>query len=312
MRVVHKLIKFARKSHREQLRSVRDTIRYHVVQPARQTTNTACLNLRIKTNTVLINRGWRFPHARNDRTAYVIGLFGTGRWYVNELLLCNIGERARYFRDTIRIHPGPTSMIYSGHATIKHPSRLLYPPEVTARILETVRARFADLIFVNRHPLDSLLTNWIWWRTHIRDNRVIASVSDIYKDTDELCADLERNFLEFEAFAQGGPDFLAAAPGPRFLSFSEFVEETALQLQSATLALRLEDFAVDPVKEFSKIAGVMSLDLVLSGLSLAPPRAKPYGYLAAKENSPRFKNFINGLSTLTKRRIENIGYYVGA
>ena len=62
-------------------------------------------------------------------------------------------------------------MIYSGHATIRHVSlaiRML--PAVTSRVLEAVRSGFADLIFIYRHPLDSLLTNWIWWRTYLRDN----------------------------------------------------------------------------------------------------------------------------------------------
>ena len=35
----------------------------------------------------------------SDRTAYVIGLFGTGRQYVNEVIRHNIGDRAKYFRD---------------------------------------------------------------------------------------------------------------------------------------------------------------------------------------------------------------------
>jgi hypothetical protein len=248
----------------------------------------------------------------NDRTAYVIGLFGTGRRYVNELILNNIGERAKYFRDTIRLHPGPTPMIYSGHATMRHASRLQYRPDVTSRILEAVRSGFADLIFVYRHPLDSLLTNWIWWRTLIRDNRSIAGISQIYQSSDDLCADLEQNFFDFQAFAAGDPDFFAGAPGPPFLSFPEYVEETELHLESATLALRLEDFMIDPVKEFSKIADVMSVDLDLSRSSLAPPTTKPYGYLAVKDKAPRFRDFINGLDALTKRRIEKSGYRVDA
>jgi hypothetical protein len=248
----------------------------------------------------------------NDRTAYVIGLFGTGRRYVNELIVNNIGERAKYFRDTIRLHPGPTPMIYSGHATVRHASRLQYQPDVTARIVEAVRSGFADLIFVYRHPLDSLLTNWIWWRTLLRDNRSIAGISQIYQSTDDLCADLEQNFLDFQAFAAGDPDFFIGAPGPRFLSFPEFVEETELHLQSATLALRLEDFMVDPVKEFSKIADVMSVDLDLSRSCLAPPTTKPYGYLAVQDKAPRFRDFINELDALTKRRIERSGYQVDA
>jgi hypothetical protein len=248
--------------------------------------------------------------AGNDRTAYVIGLFGTGRLYINDLIMQNIGERARYFRDTIRLHPGPTPMIYSGHATMKYVSRAQCLPEVMSHILEAVRAGFADAIFVYRHPLDSLLTNWIWWRTYVRDNRSISGVSQIYENTDDLCGDLEQNFLEFKAFAEGNSDFFADAPGPRFLSFSEFVEETELHLQSATLTLRLEDCMIDSRKEFSRIAEVMSVDLDLSRLYIAPPRTKPYGHLAVKEKVPRFRNFINGLDAETKRRIEKIGYDV--
>jgi hypothetical protein len=280
-----RLIRFARKSPPQQLRAVRARARYH-----------------------LLNWGWKIPHVGNDRTAYVIGLFGTGRSYINELLLRNIGERAYYFRDKIQFHPGSTSMIYSGHATVRHISGFQDSPAQTSRILEAVRSGFADVIFVYRHPLDSLLTNWIWWRTYIRHNTMIKGISQVYKNTDELCADLERNFLEFKAFAEGDPDFYATVPGPRFLSFQEFVEETGLHLQSATLALRLEDFMIDPAKEFSKIADVMSVDLDFNRLRVVPPRTKPYGHLVVKEKVPRFKNFINELDADTKRRIEKLGY----
>jgi hypothetical protein len=243
-----------------------------------------------------------------DRTIYVIGLFGTGRRYINELMLQNIGERAKYFRDMIRLHPGPTPMIYSGHATMKHVSRAQAPPAVMSSILEAIGSGFANLIFVYRHPLDSLLTNWIWWRTYIRDNTLITGISQVYKNSNDLCADLEQNFSEFNAFAEGDPDFFAGVPGPRFLSFQEFIEETELHLQSATLALRLEDFMIDPFKEFSKIVKVMSVDLDLNRLSVASPRTKPYGYLTVKEKVPRFRSFIDGLNAETKGRIETIGY----
>jgi hypothetical protein len=248
----------------------------------------------------------------NHRTTYIIGLFGTGRRYINQLILRNIGERTKYFRDTIRLHPGPTPMIYSGHATMRHVSRDQQPPAVMSRILEAAGSGYANLIFVYRHPLDSLLTNWIWWRTYIRDNRWIDGISQVYKNRDDLCADLEQNFLEFKAFAEGDPSFFAAAPGPPFLSFPEFVEETELHLQAATLALRLEDFMIDPRKEFSKIVEVMSLDIDLSRLCVDPPKSKPYGYLAVKEKAPRFRRFIDELDAETKGRLEKIGYHWGA
>jgi hypothetical protein len=247
----------------------------------------------------------------NCRTAYVIGLFGTGRRYINELIQQNMGERAKYFRDTIRLHSGPTPLIYSGHATIKHVSSFLqYPPEVTRRILEGVGSGFADLIFVYRHPLDSLLTNWIWWQTYIRENRMIAGISQIFKNPDDLCAYLEQNFLEFEAFAEGDPDFYAGVPSSRFLSFPEFVEETELLRQSATLALQLEDFMIDPLLEFSRMAQVMSIDLDLSRSCLVRPRTRPFGHLAVKDKVPRFRNFIDKLNAETKGRIEKFGYQI--
>jgi hypothetical protein len=299
MRVSHKFIRFARKSPREVFH---DLIRFVRKSPYERA-------LTVRRYLGIWDR--KVPHVGNDRTAYVIGLFGSGRGYINELLLKNLGKRAKYFRETIRFHSGPTSMIYSGHATIKHVARDQELPEVTSRILEAVRSGFADLIFINRHPLDSLLTNWVWWRTYLRDNFMIEGVSQVYKTTDDLCVDLEQNFSEFRAFAEGDPGFFAAVPGPRFLSFSEFVEEAELYLQSATLTLRLEDFMIDPLKEFSKIAEVMSVDLDLTRLRLAPPKTKPYGHLAVKEKVPRFRSFINELDAETKRRIAKIGYDVG-
>ncbi len=287
MQVFQNFIRFARKFPREQLQAARTIVRNDLVEGDS-----------------------KVPCLGNDRTAYIIGLFGTGRRYVNVLMEQNIGQRAKYVRDEIRLHPGPTSMIYSGHATMKHVSRAQALPAVTSRILESVRSGIADLIFVYRHPLDSLLTNWIWWRTYISDNRTVPGISHVYKNRDDLCADLEQDFFEFKNFAEGDPDFFAALPGPRFLSFPEFVEETDLFLQSATLSLRLEDFMIDPLKEFSKIVEVMSVDLDLSRLRLALPAAKPYGYLAVKEKVSRFKEFINGLNAETKSRIEKIGYDV--
>jgi hypothetical protein len=253
---------------------------------------------------------WKLRNPGTDRTAYVIGLFGTGRLYINGLILDNIGERAKYFRHAIRVRPVPTSMIYTGHATIRYASRAQALPRVTSRILEAVRSRAADLIFIYRHPLDSLLTNWVWWRTYMRDKRMISSLAQIYGSTEALSADLERHFSDFTAFARGHADFFASLPGTPFLSFAEFVEETELFLQSATLSLRLEDFAVDPVKEFAKIVQVMSAKVDVSHLHLARPRAKPFGHLAVQHAVPRFADFVARLDPLTKERIEHMGYRI--
>jgi hypothetical protein len=244
----------------------------------------------------------------NYRTTYIIGLFGSGRRYINQLLLQTLGERVKYFRDTIHLHPGPTPMIYSGHATMKHVSRFQELPAVMSSILGAVGSGFADSIFIYRHPLDSLLTNWVWWRFFLHDNRAVSGISEVYRTVDGLCAELEENFCDFLAFAEGNPDFFAAAPGQRFLSFAEFVEETELHLQSAPLALRLEDCMSDPLKEFSKVAELISLDLNGKRSGIGPPRSEPYGYLVVRERVPRFRSFIDRLDAETRGRIRRMGY----
>jgi len=252
---------------------------------------------------------WRVFSPGTDRTAYLIGLFGTGRLYVNDLMTQHIGERAKYFRDVLRLHRRPTSMIYSGHATLKYACLAQHLPSLTQRIFEAARARIADTIFLYRHPLDSLITNWVFLRTYLRTGTGLY-VALAYKNTDDLCAVLEENFAEFEAFAAADPVFLGGSPGRYFLSFQEFVEETELYLQSASLTLRLEDFSVDPAREFSRIASLMSIDLNLNGSQISPPHTKPYRYLELKAKIPRFRSFIAKLDADTRRRIEALGYSV--
>jgi hypothetical protein len=284
-----------------------DRIRNFARKPDRQKLRIVCR--KITSRLPEIDWYWKVHSPGDDRTTYIIGLFGTGRLYLNHLVQNHIGARAKYFRDTIRLHQVPTSMIYSGHATLKHVSRAQAVPAVTRRILDAVRARLADRIFLYRHPLDSLITNWVFWRTYLRTEAGL-SVALAYKNTDDLCVDLEKNFAEFETFAAGDPAFFAGSRGPRFLSFQEFVEETELHLQSASLTLRLEDFTVSPTREFSRIANVMSIDLNLNGSHIPPPHTRPYRYLELKERVPRFKSFIARLDAETQRRIGSFGYSV--
>jgi hypothetical protein len=139
---------------------------------------------------------------------------------------------------------------------------------------------------------------------------MVNGISEVYKDKDmdHFCLDLDRYFSEFETFAQGDPAFFATSVGPPFLSFRDFVEETELFIQSATVSVRLEDLATDPVKEFAKLLEVMSVDFDLCRLNVPPPQATLSRFLEVKEKVPRFSDFIAGLDAETKGRIEKIGY----
>ncbi len=123
-----------------------------------------------------------------------------------------------------------------------------------------------------------------------------------------MCVDLEKYFSEFETFAEGDPAFFPASNDPPFLSFPQFVEETELFIQSATLSLRMEDFAIDPPKEFLRLLSVMSPDFDSRGLHVAPPRSKMFRFLEVKERVPQFRDFVARLGAETKGRIEKMGY----
>jgi len=137
---------------------------------------------------------------------------------------------------------------------------------------------------------------------------MVSGISSVYKSTYDMCVDLEKHFAGFEAFAEGDPSFFAASIGPPFLSFPQFVEETELFIRSATLSLRMEDFAIDPLKEFSRLLSVMSIDVESRSLQVVPPGTKMFRFLEVKERVPQFRDFIVGLDTETKGRIEKMGY----
>ncbi len=259
----------------------------------------------------LARRGWDVEYQGEDRTTYIIGLFGSGRWYLNALLLQHMAERSQYFTDAIRCHPGPTPMIYSGHATLRHPSRAQERPELMQHVLHSARCGFADVIFIYRHPLDSLLTNWVWWRNFLRDRRMITGIAQIYPDDTALCADLEQDFASFKAFADGDPGFFSASPGPPFLSFSQFVEETSLFIRAASLSVRLEEFSVDAPGQFLRVAHTMSAEVDLECTQVSPPRSQPYRHRCIAERVARFRDYIEHIDPQSRALIEAMGYDCG-
>jgi len=299
-----RLLRFARRTLRQTPQAIRRNLQKKTVLQRLQVA-------RASTRYLLAASGWELAPAGGDRTAYVIGLYGTGRHYINDLISANLGKRAIYLVEGLRYHPAPTSLIYSYHATLKYHRLFQSPPELTRRLLQSVRSGFADLIFIYRHPLDSLLSNWIWLRTYIRrpSRGWGRDISMVYSNTEDLCTDLESNFEEFKALADGDGSFTATTfPGPPFLSFAEFVEETSLFIECATLSLRLEDFMLDPHEEFSKIVRLMAVDLDTSALRLPRPRTELYRYRSVAARVPRFRAFIDELDAATRQRIERMGY----
>ena len=246
-------------------------------------------------------------------TIYVVGLFGSGRLYLNDVICDHIGERARYFRDGLLHDPTPTSMIYSGHMTLRHLATEVNPPQFANRIVASVRSGAGKMIFIYRHPLDSLLTNWVWWRSYVRATaggpELGGFISNSFRSPDELCETVEREWASFEAFAMGDPAFFADLPGARFLSFAEFVEESVLLFEQATLRLPFEAFMTNPYAAFLKVIDVISPEMRLSyTMHIRRPRSQPGTHLLVMKNVPRFNEFVSSISPETKRLMLKLGY----
>ena len=252
-------------------------------------------------------------NVRSASTIYIVGLFGSGRMYLGDVICDHIGERAHDFRDELRYESTPTSMIYSGHMTLRYVSTGFNPPEFGNRIVASVRSGAGKMIFIYRHPLDSLLTNWVWWRSHVRAGagrqEQGAVISNSFRSLNALCETVEREWASFEAFAMGDPAFFAELPGARFLSFAEYVEESVLLFEQATLPLQLEGFTTNPYAAFLRVIDVISPGTRLNcTMYIRRPESKPGTHLFVMKNVPRFNEFVNRISPETRRLMLKLGY----
>jgi len=256
-----------------------------------------------------LTRG-RFYRSNADTTltVYIVGLFGSGRTYVSSIIENHFYERALDFRDELKHESTPASMIYSGRMTLKYPSSEQNSPDVGNRIVQLVSSGTARLIFIYRHPLDSLLANWVWWRSFLfrRDRGV--SISSSFQSLQQLSEFVDREWGSLEAFALGDASFYGSS-GYRFLSLSEFVEESVLLFERATLNVRFEELAVNPYRAFVRLADVISPEMhVRPSLHIQRPNAKPGAYSFVMKTVPRFEAFVNRLSPETKLLMMKLGY----
>ena len=308
MAFFRRVLKFARKPPRAQIAILRVYIA--ILQPYASDRAQAFVALaRHKLARLNPFRG----KVSSTSTIYVVGLFGSGRMYLGDVIRNHIGERAVHYRDDLQHESTPTSMIYCGHMTLKHVATGLNPPELASRIVESVRSGAGRMIFIYRHPLDSLLTNWVWWRSNLRAGATGpehgAFISSSFKSLDGLCEIVEREWASFEAFAMGDPVFFADVPGACFLSFAEFVEESVLLFEQATLRLPFEAFVTNPYAAFVKVVDVISPEMRLScSLHIGRPQSKPGTHLVVMKQVPRFREFVNSISPETKRLMSKLGY----
>jgi len=226
----------------------------------------------------------QYPAIR--KPTYIVGLFGSGRLYIKDLIVNSGLEIAYYFRDGMHDYTGAVPVILSGHVTSMYKSAMCRPPDVGRRLFDRAAARLINLVFIYRHPLDSLLTNWAWFREYLRNQKMTSGIAGAYKSEEEFQRTLNDNIHEFFLFCGGSKDFARSLAGAdvdwSFLSLLEFIHETEVFVSHPNVnCFRFEDFKSNPAKEFQRLVSIVAPDLSPESGKVFAPRSLTSRYQSA-------------------------------
>jgi hypothetical protein len=245
-----------------------------------------------------------------ERSLIIVGLFGTGR---------------TYFSDQILQHPltGPIyqeglascgyfeqhKLICSGHATLKHSSSFQMEPYETAkRLISPLRQGHHNILFILRHPFDSLFSNWAWWRRYC-ESRVPHkdALIGVFGGNDGIAEDIRFHRDAFAAFLTEGkvPVFDSQpCPEDRFLSLEAMLEESMLWLEiQEVTTLHFEQLHQDLGLVTQKIRQII-FPSGASEFSMKVPNSKPYNFRTIFQEHPDIKLLVK--SFCSKDIIEKI------
>jgi hypothetical protein len=256
-----------------------------------------------------------YPRLR--KPTYIVGLYGTGRSYINSLIMNSGLDIAYYFRNGLYQYFGTVPAIFSGHTNLIYEGGVFleHPASFGRALLDRAAARLINLIFIYRHPLESLLTNWVWFRHFHQFKKMTSGIEDVYKSKEDFHRDLNDNIYEFSLFCGGSKDFGRITAGKEvtltFLSLLEFIDETEAFIGNPNVhCFRFEEFGSNAVGEVTRLISIMAPDLTPKFDNVTVPRSLPGRYESSKENSPSFRALMKTLPTEIAKRIIAMGYSV--
>lgn len=248
------------------------------------------------------------------KSTAMIGLFGTGRTYLTDLVLSQpqIGLLLHHSLHSVG-NPSRFPVICSGHATMLRTSSLQHPPAFSEqRLIAPMQTGLHNIVLAVRHPLDALLSNWAWWR-HYSQTRTehLLGINGVFGSTERFCADVEANIEAFTAFATNGDLSKLGIEDMTFLSLEEFLDETLAWMNiEGVQIMRFEDFTEPSGRQFEALNRCFFPN---GDLRLTPvlPRAKPYPYREIVAASSRIKNVLEELlSPSIREKIAHSGYAI--
>ena len=216
----------------------------------------------------------------------IVGLMGSGRTALTDFFLqytdLSFGEGLEDFR---------AGTIRSGHVC-QRSVRGFSDPVVMDHLIRLGEEGRARLVFLLRNPLDSVITNWFWWRELDQTGRTIAGVADV-EDPREIFHREQEDFLQF------------CATGNGFMSLTEYLEETlALFAHPLFHVIRFEDMIRDRFRTAKNLLTHLSCPFDPQRLvGIQPPRSKVdrhKDFLAPK--------FIRDLTDLQQEILRKLGY----
>lgn len=237
------------------------------------------------------------------RPLIIVGLFGTGRTYFSELILGN-PQIAPIYQEGLAScgYFAEHILISSGHATIKHSSSFqMLPQDTEKRLVEPLHQGYHDILFVLRHPFDSLFSNWAWWRKYSETGVPHKdAVGGVFGGNSGLVQDIRRNRDAFIAFmTQGRVPFSSKvnSTNDHFLSFDAMLDESLLwSVVDNIKSIRFEQLHQD-LAVASAVIGPMIFGSTRSEFILTPPKSKPFNFRSVFRECPDIEFLVKSHCT---------------
>lgn len=253
--------------------------------------------------------------SENIKPLVVIGLFGTGRTYFSNAFLNNNVLAPLYQNgiDSCGMYANH-SMICSGHATLKYESSFqVEPGKAFENLIRPLHDGFHNIVFVRRHPVDSLFSNWAWWRRFC-DTGIPhgGAVKEVFGGNQGLIEDIRSNIPAFLKFmTEGCVPSRQNDPAERsvFLSFEQMLDETLAWMDvPGVVPISFEDIH----ENLDALSDTMTNLLARrpwGALVLEPPRSSAFNYRQIFNDHKDIQSLVcAGIGRESSDKMARMGY----
>lgn len=234
------------------------------------------------------------------KNTLILSLYGGGRTYLDYLSRHAFGNY--YCEGMILGVPSLTPVVRSGHMWGLRDRFEARGPTHTEKVLESYKKREINIIMIYRHPLDSLITNFVWFF----DFSYRRVVTNRFDSIEELRAFLHANLSAFKVFVENGK----TPSGVIWVRFKDFLDELIYFRGKIDCQFRYENFFDDKHQELERFycsLGANKQELSFSKIAL--PRSHPFRYRALiGGRSDRLAHYLLDIEAYFGGELGSLGY----